>query len=104
VVVIPDVLKDVASTTAQSYVGSLPAANGTTAWLHLDLKHAYADVVSGGESAVRLRATAADWPHLVEHLSRVTGNYPAFIEARTAASIDEHAAHMGHSMAPAAQN
>jgi carboxymethylenebutenolidase len=104
VAVVPDVLTDVASTAAQRYVESLPAANGMTAWLHLDLEDARAEVVSRGESAVRLRATATDWPHLVEHLSRVTRHAPTFIEARTATSIDEHAAHMGHSMAPAAQN
>ena len=104
VAVVLDVRTDAASTTAQRYVESLPAANGTTASLHLDLEDGRADVVSRGERGVRLRATAADWPYLVEHLSRVTRNHPTFIEARAAASIDEHAAHMGHSMASAAQN
>jgi carboxymethylenebutenolidase len=104
VAVVPAVLTDVASRAAQKYAEALPAANGTSAWLHLDLENPRAEVVSRGQSVVRLRATATDWQHLVEHLSRVTHNHPTSIETRTTDSIDEHAAHMGHAMPPAIQN
>jgi carboxymethylenebutenolidase len=106
VAVVPEVMTGVGPQAAQKYAESLPAANGTSVWLNLDLERARADVSSRGTSgaAVSLRATSADWPLVVEHLSRVTRNHPTLIRADPPASIDEHAMHMGHSMAPAAQN
>lgn len=91
---------------AQKHAETLPAANGTTVWLNLDPTAATADVGSDGQSgaAVSLRATSADWPQVVEHLSHVTGNRPTFVKADTGASIDEQATHIGHWTALAAQN
>lgn len=93
------------SDASQRYAEGLPAANGTSVWLNLDPVDARADVVAdaGSDAVVSIRATSADWPTVVEHLSRVTRNRPTFITGR-ATSIDEHAIHMGHSVAPAAQN
>jgi hypothetical protein len=73
----------------QRYTERLPAANGTSVWLNLDLQEARADVVSDGQSdAVEsFRATSEDWPQVVEHLSRVTRNRPTFIRAAAPASI-----------------
>ena len=104
--VVPDDLTGVGPNHAKRYAESLPAANGTSVWLNLDLREARADVVSDGErgAAVSFRATSADWPQVVGHLSRVTRNRPAFSDARTATATDEHAGHLEHSMAPAAQN
>src|SRR5438034_2720 len=81
----------------------LPAANGRSAWVNLGPVGDRADVTSDahGANASHIRGTPAAWPELVAHLSHVTGNNPAFIEGRTAPSIDEHAAHMGRSMAMA---
>ena len=89
---------------ARKYAHTLPAANNRTAWIDLDVANARADVVSTSRSGVDARfvLTDARWPELVTYLSRVTGNNPPRIEGRTR-SIDEHATHMGHALAMAAQ-
>jgi carboxymethylenebutenolidase len=98
---------------ARTYAERLPAANGTSVWLNLDPREARADISDAGDRAVAsVGATAANWPGVVEHLSRVTHNHPTFVAAAvrlkadttTIASVDPHAMHMAHSMAPAAQN
>jgi carboxymethylenebutenolidase len=51
---------------AQRYTQRLPAANGTSVWLNVDLQEARADIVSHrqSETVVSFRATSADWPLL----------------------------------------
>jgi len=90
----------------QAYAEQLPAANGTSVWLNLDPQEARADIVSNsqGHDVTRVRATAAEWPTVVERLSRMTGNHPTVITTNRAAPVDPHAMHMEHSRAPAAQN
>ena len=90
----------------QRYAERLPAATGRSVWLNLDPGDARADVVAdaGSNPVVRLRATSASWPTVIEHLSRVTGNRPTLLAASRARSIDDHASHAGHAMASAAQN
>lgn len=100
--IVPDAVSAIQA--ARTYAENLPAANGTSVWLDLDLAHARADVRSAtqanGAVTARLAMTSAAWPQLVGHLSRVTGNNPAFIDGRSM-PVDEHAMHMGHPMAMA---
>ena len=87
---------------ARKYAHTLPAANNRTAWIDLDVANARANVMSASRSGVDAHfvLTDARWPEMVTYLSRVTGNNPPRIEGR---SIDEHATHMGHALAMAAQ-
>ena len=64
--------------SARTYAESLPAANGTSGWLTLDLTNARADVAAkaSGSAVAHFAATPAAWPELVAYLSRVTGNNP----------------------------
>jgi len=98
----------------KTYAEQLPAANGMSVWLNLDLRESRADIVSDehDRDVASVRATAADWSAVIEQLSRVTRNHPTFIaagvrlkaDATNAATVDPHAMHLAHSMAPAAQN
>src|SRR5215211_2752349 len=83
---------------ARDYAAHLPSANGTSVWLDLDPQEARADIVADehANGLATLRATAADWPTVVERLSRVTHNHPTFVPANRNASIDPHAMHTGH--------
>ena len=113
---VPDTLTSAGYTATQRYAEHLPAANGTTVWLNLDPREARAEVISGPDGrGASFRATPADWPAVVDHLSRVTRNRPTFIAARrlsvrpnadatSASFVDPHAMHVGHSLSPAAQN
>ena len=117
IAIVPDVLTRLGSSHAggdqlrsyeatQRYAERLPAATGRSVWLNLDPGDARADVVAdaGSNAVVRLRATSASWPTVIEHLSRVTGNRPTLLAAGRAGSIDDHASHVGHATASAAQN
>ena len=86
----------------RAYAEHLPAANGTSAWLHLDPETARVDVVfdGHGHEVVSFRASAEDWPGVVDHLSRLTRNHRTLMAGDAAATDDAHAMHM----APAAQN
>jgi hypothetical protein len=63
---------------ARTYAERLPAANGTSVWLNLDPREARADIISDGHarSVASVGATEAEWPSVVEQLSRVTHNHP----------------------------
>jgi len=60
---------------AQTYASHLPAADGSSAWLDIDFAQSHAQVVTNANGAVgHFSLTAAEWPQLVEYLSRATGN------------------------------
>src|SRR5215831_9026979 len=60
---------------ARTYASHLPAADGSSAWLDIDFAQSHAQVVTNANGAVgHFSLTAAEWPQLVEYLSRATGN------------------------------
>jgi carboxymethylenebutenolidase len=90
---------------ARDYVAGLPAANGTTAHLHLDFDNRQAVVsshVNGSGGTKDLPLTASAWPQVVAQLSRLTGNHPTFLEPSRTSFSGEHGMHMGHALMPVA--
>src|SRR5262245_43680817 len=86
---------------ARAYVAALPAANGTTVNLELDVEDGRAVMSSqaiGTDGTEELRLSAATWPQIVRQLSHLTGNRPMFVQRGRTALGGEHAMHMGHAL------
>jgi carboxymethylenebutenolidase len=98
IAVVPDVSNGAGYEASRKYAEHLPAANGTSVRLNLDMRRGRADVVADARAVARFNATPENWPQVVEYLSRVTRNHPTFVRAAVPTSLDEHAMHAGHAM------
>jgi carboxymethylenebutenolidase len=56
------------------FAHTLPAASAATAWVDIDFAQSHAQVVAGDGATGHFSLTPDEWPQIVQHLSRTTGN------------------------------
>jgi carboxymethylenebutenolidase len=70
----PDATGAAAYGAARSFATRLPAADGRSAWLDIDFPRRHAQVVTESSGTGHFSLSAEEWPHVIEYLSRATGN------------------------------
>jgi carboxymethylenebutenolidase len=70
----PDTTGAAAYGAARSFAAQLPAADGRSAWLDIDVTRRHAQVTTESSGIGHFALSTEEWPHLIEHLSRATGN------------------------------